>query len=182
LEPSSELPVNGSEPRFLFVTVGTDHHPFDRLVKWVDAWLATPEGENVECIVQYGTSTAPVRASGHEYLEFQEIRALMGRAGAVVSHGGPGTIMLARAFGRRPIVVPREHDLGEHVDNHQLAFSRRMAAEGMILLAETEEVFRQRVASGLAEQQHAETSLTAPAAAAIARFEELLDQRLARRT
>ena len=24
----------------IFVTVGTDHHPFDRLIEWTDAWAA----------------------------------------------------------------------------------------------------------------------------------------------
>ena len=38
-----------------------------------------------------------------------------------------------------PIVVPRQHRLGEHVDDHQVAFSRRLAADGGgIQLAETE--------------------------------------------
>ena len=38
----------------VFVTVGSDHHRFDRLVSWVDAWAA---GRDVDCVIQYGTST-----------------------------------------------------------------------------------------------------------------------------
>ena len=42
-------------------------------------------------------------------------------------------------MGAVPIVVPRQHRLGEHVDDHQVAFSRRLAADGGgIHLAETE--------------------------------------------
>ena len=63
----------------------------------------------------------------------------MGSAAAVVCHGGPGTILGARHRGAVPIVVPRQHRLGEHVDDHQVAFSRRLAADGGgIHLAETE--------------------------------------------
>ena len=62
-------------------------------------------------------------------------------AAAVVCHGGPGTIMLAVHEGRRPVVVPRTRSLGEHVDDHQVAFARRIASEGAIRLAETEEQF-----------------------------------------
>ena len=29
----------------LLVTVGTDHHPFDRLIRWADAWLAAEGGD-----------------------------------------------------------------------------------------------------------------------------------------
>ena len=72
-------------------------------------------------------------------------------ASAVVCHGGPGTIMLCVSLGKRPIVIPRAADRGEHVDDHQRAFSRRVAADGAILLAETEDEFRghvERVLSG----------------------------------
>ena len=31
---------------FTFVTVGTDHHPFDRLVNWVDSWTTDGEGRH----------------------------------------------------------------------------------------------------------------------------------------
>jgi UDP-N-acetylglucosamine transferase subunit ALG13 len=63
----------------------------------------------------------------------------MAEAAVVVCHGGPGTILGARHLGAVPIVVPRQHRLGEHVDDHQVAFARRLAAAGGgIHLAETE--------------------------------------------
>jgi UDP-N-acetylglucosamine transferase subunit ALG13 len=123
----------------LLVTVGTDHHPFDRLVRWADAWLAGHPGE-LRCLMQTGTSAPPAGpAEWRAYLEFDALQAAMATAVAVVCHGGPGTILGARHRGAVPIVVPRQHHLGEHVDDHQVAFSRRLAAEGgEIHLAETE--------------------------------------------
>ena len=32
------MPPPGHAP-LVFVTVGTDHHPFDRLIHWMDRWL-----------------------------------------------------------------------------------------------------------------------------------------------
>jgi UDP-N-acetylglucosamine transferase subunit ALG13 len=123
----------------LLVTVGTDHHPFDRLVGWVDAWLAGNPGR-LPCLIQTGTSAPPAGGvSWRPYLEFGALQAAMAGAAAVVCHGGPGTIMGARHAGAVPIVVPRRHRLGEHVDDHQVAFSRRLAAQGgQVHLAETE--------------------------------------------
>jgi len=129
---------DGAAP-LLLVTVGTDHHPFDRLVRWAGAWLDGHPGR-LRCLMQTGTSAPPSGAAGWQaYLEYDALQAAMGTAAAVVCHGGPGTILGARHRGAVPIVVPRQHRLGEHVDDHQVAFSRRLAADGgEIHLAETE--------------------------------------------
>ena len=129
----------GSPGQLLLVTVGTDHHPFDRLVRWVDAWLAGGRRE-LRCLMQTGTSAPPAGpADWRAYLEFDALQTAMREAAAVVCHGGPGTILGARHMGAIPIVVPRQHRLGEHVDDHQVAFSRRLAAEGGdVFLAETQ--------------------------------------------
>jgi UDP-N-acetylglucosamine transferase subunit ALG13 len=115
----------------LLVTVGTDHHPFDRLVQWVDGWLATPGGcaTGLHCLMQTGTWVPPTgsAAGWQDYLEFEVLQAAMRDAAAVVCHGGPGTILGARHMGTVPIVVPRRRRLGEHVDDHQVAFSRPAA-------------------------------------------------------
>lgn len=121
----------------VLVLVGTDHHPFDRLVHWVDRWAAsTPDP--VRVLVQRGTSAAPEVVESVEVVGQAEMDVLLDGAGVVVSHGGPGTIARARRHGCRPVVVPRDPALGEHVDDHQILFSRRMAEVGDVLLARTE--------------------------------------------
>ena len=127
------------DPPLLLVTVGTDHHRFDRLIRWAKAWLDGHPGR-LRCLMQTGASTPPIGAADWQpYLEFDALQEAMASAGAVVCHGGPGTILGARYQGAVPIVVPRQHRLGEHVDDHQVAFSRRLAADGgSIHLAETE--------------------------------------------
>lgn len=123
----------------VLVTVGTEHYPFHRLVRWIDTWLDTDRGRRVQCVVQYGFAASPTHGEGHPFLTFQEMESEMRRAGAVVSHGGTGSVMLSRRLGLKPIVVPRTKALGEHVDDHQVLFARRLAALGDIEIAETEE-------------------------------------------
>jgi UDP-N-acetylglucosamine transferase subunit ALG13 len=121
----------------VLVTVGTDHHPFDRLIRWVDSWAyAHPMHP---CLVQRGTSIRPATCDSHEYVAYDDLVESMFASTVIVSHGGPATIMEARAYGRLPIVVPRRPDLGEHVDDHQIRFSRWMAGRDQVVLAETEE-------------------------------------------
>jgi UDP-N-acetylglucosamine transferase subunit ALG13 len=123
----------------VFVTVGTDHHRFERLVDWAETWgAAHPE---VRLVVQHGNARPVEHAESSPFLRPEEFRTLLMTANAVVCPGGPGGIMETRAAGLRPIVVPRRAALEEHVDDHQLAFSRFLADRGLVTLAETEPDF-----------------------------------------
>jgi UDP-N-acetylglucosamine transferase subunit ALG13 len=158
------------------VSVGTDFHPFDRLCRWVDGWLAAGGGTAARCFVQSGTSTPPSGAEHEQYLGYPEMERMIREATVVVCHGGPGTIMLASTLGKRPIVVPRRKAEGEHVDDHQCQFARRIAAGGAIVLAETEDAFRGYVDGVL--RRNGDDPLpprSEHAADAVARFERLVD-------
>ncbi len=142
MTPADHAPAQTDEPPLVLVAVGTDYHPFDRLVGWVDSWLADSGPRRAEVLVQHGRSSAPAVAQGRPLLDHDDLQDAMGRAAAVVCHGGPATIMEARRNGRLPICVPRDPKRGEHVDQHQQDFARRMGAEDVVRLAETEEQFR----------------------------------------
>ncbi len=116
--------------RTVTVLVGTDHHAFDRLVSWADRWAAAHPEDDV--LVQHGASGAPTTAQGRDIMPPAELRDRCARSDIVVTHGGPGTIMDARAAGHRPIVLPREPARGEHVDDHQLRFSTWAAGKQLI--------------------------------------------------
>ena len=97
-------------------------------------------------------------------------------ARVVVCHGGPGTIMLAATLGKMPIVMPRSSALGEHVDDHQVAFCKRIAADGAILLATTEDEFRAHIEVVLkGDVMPPRTVSDADPAVTTARFEELVE-------
>ena len=164
------------ERNLVFVTVGTDHHPFDRLCGWSDAWVAEGRHPEVPWFVQSGTSAAPVHAPARDYIRYEEMCDYMRRAVAVVCHGGPATIMDARKLGRVPIVVPRNADLGEHVDNHQQRFTKRMAELGEIHWARTQDEMFELVEKAIADPSAFATSTDGAAiTAAVAKFEELVD-------
>src|SRR5512141_3069242 len=98
----------------MMLVVGTDHHPFDRAVGWVDDW-AGANADRARVVIQFGTSRPPVHAEGHDLLPVAQLEAMMAEAVAVVCHGGPGTIMGAREAGVVPICIPRQSALGEQV-------------------------------------------------------------------
>jgi UDP-N-acetylglucosamine transferase subunit ALG13 len=121
----------------VLVSVGTDHHLFDRLMGWVETWVArAPAGTSV--VVQHGSSRAPVGVDARVLVSQAELRALMVDADVVVLQGGPGGIIDSLVSGRRPIAVPRLASLDEVVDDHQVAFCRHLAGRGQIEIAEDE--------------------------------------------
>lgn len=158
-------------PPLVLVTVGTDHHPFNRLVEWADRWLINAE-QSVRCQVQYGTSRPPHVADGQPKFAHAELQQLVAEAHVVVCHGGPGTIMDCRQAGLTPIVVPRRHGLGEHVDDHQVAFAGRFAELGFIQLAEHEVRLRELIDSALSEPRPLLPSAGAVNADTVVRFAE----------
>jgi UDP-N-acetylglucosamine transferase subunit ALG13 len=167
----------GAKRPLVVVTVGTDHHPFDRLVRWVDAW-AGAAGRSIECFVQTGTSTVTPRvAAWASFVSRDELRSLMSNAAAVVCHGGPATIMDCRRAGVKPVVVPRRRALGEHVDDHQVLFARRAARADDVDLVESEERLRAILDVALSEPgvRRIERSDHGDLAESIRRFQALAD-------
>ena len=87
----------------ILVTVGTHEQPFDRLISAV---AALPGDEPM--VVQYGTST-PMVARGEwiDFMSFDDLAQLAEQARVMVCHAGVGSIVLARRYGHRPIIMPR---------------------------------------------------------------------------
>jgi UDP-N-acetylglucosamine transferase subunit ALG13 len=118
----------------IFVSTGTNEQPFDRLVR-----AAAALGGDEPLLVQHGSSQVPHgRGDWRAFLTFEEMSEAMRTARAVVVHAGVGSVLLARRCGRTPIVVPRRVALGEAVDDHQVAFARRLADAGLVILVEEE--------------------------------------------
>lgn len=120
------------------VVVGTDHHPFDRLVGWINGWLRQHPAQAAGFFVQSGTAVVTPACPWSPFLGVDQLDALLDRTDLIVCHGGPESIANAWARGQVPIVVPRLHQLGEHVDDHQLDFCRKIAGQGRVRLAETQ--------------------------------------------
>lgn len=127
----------------IFVTVGTNETPFDRLLRAFDTTTI-----DEEIVVQHGSSSVhPQRARCVESIRYEEVVELVRQARAVVSHAGVGSILTALANGKRPIIVPRLHRFGEAVDDHQLQFARRLEAAGLVTLVEDPEHLEQAIRS-----------------------------------
>jgi UDP-N-acetylglucosamine transferase subunit ALG13 len=115
----------------IFVSLGTHEQPFERALDLVEA-LAVHD----ELVVQHGhTPPRPdwPRTRWLAFGSYEEVLSLLREASAFVCHAGVGTIMTALSLSKMPVVVPRLHRFGEHVDDHQLQIVRAFAAGGLVV-------------------------------------------------
>lgn len=113
-----QKPINtGTKSPRLFVTLGTiQPYRFDSVV---DALLATTI-PNDTTIWQLGSTTRrDLPGQVHEQMSVPAFYEAVSQADIVVTHAGVGTILDLLERGVHPVVVPRNPQLGEHVDGHQ---------------------------------------------------------------
>lgn len=107
----------------IFITVGTHEQPFNRLVKKVDE-LAY-KFPTQEIFMQTGYSTyVPRNVRYSAFLSPEEMDRKIENSEIIITHGGPASFMNVVGLGKVPIVVPRQKKFDEHVNDHQVTFSR----------------------------------------------------------
>lgn len=111
----------------IFVTVGTHEQPFDRLIRKVDE-LKQNGIIKEEVIIQTGFSTyEPKYCRWSKLLPYQQMVQNVADARIVITHGGPASFIMPLQIGKTPIVVPRQYQFNEHVNDHQVEFTRNVA-------------------------------------------------------
>lgn len=111
----------------IFVTVGTHEQPFNRLVECVDKLVETGK-INEEVFIQTGYSTyEPKYCKWSKLLPYQDMVQKVQDARIVITHGGPSSFIMPLQIGKIPIVVPRQKKYGEHVNDHQVEFTKSVA-------------------------------------------------------
>jgi UDP-N-acetylglucosamine transferase subunit ALG13 len=134
----------------IFVTVGTHHQPFERLL---DALGSLDD----ELAVQYGPGQPPAAAHAEPFMPFDEMLVRFREADTVITHAGVGSIICARREGHVPLVVPRRHELGEHVDDHQVELTRALAERGSVVAVWDVDALAETVATAPPRQPASET-------------------------
>lgn len=119
----------------IFVTVGTEKFPFDRLLKAIDKGIENRQ-INEEVFAQIGNSKYdPQFFKYKNFLSFDEMIRAIQKSSIVIPHAGIGSVFLSLNLGKVPIIFPRFVHLGEHLDNHQVEFAKEMEKEGKVLAA-----------------------------------------------
>lgn len=111
----------------IFVTVGTHEQQFNRLLKEIDR-LVEKKIIKEEVFIQTGYSDyEPRHCKWSKLIPYKEMEAKVKEARIVITHGGPASFIAPLQIGKTPIVVPRQFELDEHVNNHQVDFAKQVS-------------------------------------------------------
>ena len=119
----------------IFVTVGTHEQQFNRLIEEVDR-LKEKGIIKEDVFIQTGYSTyEPKHCEWSKLIPYKEMQRLNKEARIVITHGGPASFVAPLQLGKIPIVVPRQAKFDEHVNDHQVDFSKAVSERNKNILA-----------------------------------------------
>jgi len=159
----------------VFVTVGLERKPFERLLQAVDeavgkGWIPA------DTLVQSGHNKFLFQdCKAVPFLSFDELQESVHAADLVIAHGGVGSVLMALEQRKIPLVLPRRADLGEHVDNHQIEFVKRMEQEGRVMAAYDTKEFKRVLESG--EWMHRSTEMDPQEPEMVGKLRSILQNR-----
>lgn len=131
------VPAEAAPLRRVLVSVGSSKFQFRRML----AAAARALPPDIETFWQTGhtdVSGLPIKAV--PFLSAADFSAECDRADAVICHAGVGSALAALRAGHRPILVPRRALAREHIDDHQRAVACELAARGLAIACEAEEL------------------------------------------
>jgi len=149
----------------IFITVGTEKFPFNRLLETLDkAAVLGAMGHDI--FAQTGASTyKPKHFDFKRLIDFDQMIEKIKKADIVIAHAGVGTVVLCLSLGKVPILFPRRNELGEHLDNHQLEFAQKMNDTGKTIVAFNEKELVEKIFNyqSIIKNLHSSSSALRPA-------------------
>lgn len=129
----------------IYVTVGTQKFQFDRLLKYVD--IAIEKGDiKEEVFAQVGHSTyKPKNYKYSKFISKSDCIDVVDKSNIIITHGGSGSIIESLQKCKKVLAIPRNCEFEEHVDNHQFELVNKLAKEKILLSANSEQEFLEKI-------------------------------------
>lgn len=111
----------------IFVTVGTHEQQFNRLLREIDRLVEIGVIKE-EVFIQTGFCTyEPKHCKWGKLISYKEMEKKVKEARIIITHGGPASFIAPLQIGKTPIVVPRQFEFDEHVNDHQFEFVKQVS-------------------------------------------------------
>lgn len=125
----------------VFATVGNARENFLRFFPVLDSFVErlSKQCEELEVYVQHGSNShlklnnyANIKYNLAPYMSQSEYSSLMKSADIVICHCGVGSIVSSLENAKKPIVLARNSQFEEHVDDHQIELEQKLLQLNLI--------------------------------------------------
>jgi UDP-N-acetylglucosamine transferase subunit ALG13 len=132
--------------RKVVVTLGTYRgYGFPRLVRRLLEVIPS----EAEVLWQTGdTDTRGLDVAAHDAIPDSDLRQAIHEADVVVAHAGVGAALTTLETGKCPVLVPRRHALGEHVDDHQIQIASELRRRGLSVSVDADRLTMAELVAG----------------------------------
>ena len=129
----------------ILVLLGTQNNSFHSLLEEIEKNIKD-EIIKDEIIVQAGyTKFQSHRMRIIDLMSKEQLEKFQDEADLIITHGGVGSIISSVEKGKKVIAVPRMHEYGEHVNNHQKEIVKDFNDKGYIIGIEKVEDLKQAI-------------------------------------
>mgnify|MGYP000601116311 CR=1 FL=1 len=129
----------------ILVLLGTQNNSFHRLLEEVEKNIKDGTIQE-EVIVQAGyTKFQTHRMRIIDLISKEQLEKFQEEADLIITHGGVGSIISSIEKGKKVIAVPRMHEYGEHVNNHQKEIVKDFNDKGYIIGIEKVEDLKEAI-------------------------------------
>ena len=117
----------------ILVMLGTQNNSFNRLLEKIEELIKNDViKDNV--IVQAGyTKFKSDDMQIFDLIPREKLEKYQNQADLIITHGGVGSIITSLKLGKKVIAIPRLHEYGEHVNNHQIEIVELFDNKGYII-------------------------------------------------
>ena len=117
----------------ILVLLGTQNNSFHRLLEEIEKNIKDKTIKE-EVIVQAGyTKYKSDKMRIIDLMSKEQLSQFQDEANLIITHGGVGSIVSSIEKGKKVIAVPRKHEFGEHVNNHQIQIVKDFDDKGYII-------------------------------------------------
>ena len=129
----------------ILVLLGTQNNSFNRLLEEIEKNIKDGTIKE-EVIVQAGyTKFESKNMKIFDLIPRERLEKFQAQANLIITHGGVGSIITSIRKGKKVIAVPRLHQYGEHVNNHQIEIVKNFHEQGYIIGIENVEDLKQAI-------------------------------------
>ena len=129
----------------ILVLLGTQNNSFHRLIEEIEKNIKQGTIKE-DVVVQAGyTKFESKNMKIFDLIPREQLEQLQAQADLIITHGGVGSIITSIRKEKKVIAVPRIHEYGEHVNNHQIEIVENFNEQQYIIGIEKVEDLQQAI-------------------------------------